>query len=45
MINKVESYVKKRRQKLLVKKSATLSWQGIMALIFGLLGVMLTLFI
>jgi hypothetical protein len=45
MINKVESYVKKRRQKLLVKESATLPWQGILSLIFGLLGVMLTLLI
>jgi hypothetical protein len=45
MINKVESYVRKRRQKLVVKENATLPWQGILCLIFGLLGIMLTLLI
>mmetsp|Transcript_126780 Transcript_126780/g.189134 ORF Transcript_126780/g.189134 Transcript_126780/m.189134 type:complete len:318 (+) Transcript_126780:203-1156(+) len=44
-LNKVESYIKKRRQKLVVKESATLPWQGILCLIFGLMGVMLTLLI
>jgi hypothetical protein len=44
-VNKVESFVKRRRQKLLVKESATLPWQGIVFLIFGLLGVMLSLLI
>jgi hypothetical protein len=44
-INKVDSYAKKRRQKLMLKESATLPWQGILCLIFGLLGVMLTLLI
>lgn len=45
MINKIESYQKRRRQKLIVKESATLPWQGILCLIFGLLGLMLTLLI
>lgn len=45
MINKVESYMKRRRQKLLVKESAPLPWQGLLFLIFGLLGLMLTLII
>lgn len=45
MINKVESYLKRRRQKLLVKESAPLPWQGLLFLIFGLLGLMLTLLI
>ncbi len=44
-INKVESYMKRRRQKLLVKESAPLPWQGILLLIFGLMGLMLTLLI
>lgn len=44
-INKVDSYVKKRRQKLIIKESATLPWQGILCLIFGLLGTMLTLLV
>ena len=44
-INKVESYVRKRRQKLVLKESATLAWQGIVCLVFGLLGVMLTLLV
>lgn len=44
-VNKVESYMKRRRQKLVVKETAPLPWQGLLLLIFGLLGVMLTLLI
>ena len=44
-MNKVESYIKKRRQKLVIKESATLPWQGILCLVFGLMGLMLTLLI
>lgn len=44
-INKVESYVKKRRQKLVIKESVPLPWQGILCLVFGLLGFLLTLLI
>jgi len=44
-INKVESYVKKRRQKLLIKESAILPWQGILFLVFGLVGLLLTILI
>ena len=44
-INKVESYIKKRRQKLLLKESATLPWQGILCLVFGLVGFLLTILI
>ncbi len=44
-VNKVESYVKRRRQKLIVKESANLPWQGILCLVFGLVGVLLTLLI
>ena len=45
MVNKVESYLKRRRQKLLIKETAPLPWQGLLFLIFGLLGLMLTLLI
>ena len=44
-VNKVESYIKKRRQKLLIKENATLPWQGILCLIFGLMGFLLTLLV
>lgn len=44
-ISKIESYLKQRRHKLHVKESAALPWQGLLLLIFGLLGVMLTLII
>lgn len=44
-VNKVESYVKRRRQKLLVKETAPLPWQGLLGLIFGALGLILTLII
>jgi len=44
-INKVESYIKKRRQKLILKESANLPWQGILCLVFGLVGLLLTILI
>lgn len=44
-VNKVESYIKKRRQKLMLKENATLPWQGILFLVFGLMGFLLTLLI
>ncbi|KAG7357276.1 hypothetical protein IV203_001964 [Nitzschia inconspicua] len=44
-VNKVDSYIKKRRQKLLLKENATLPWQGILCLVFGLMGFLLTLLI
>eukprot|EP00934_Nitzschia_sp_Nitz4_P000837 Nitzschia sp. Nitz4//scaffold107_size73032//11717//12787//NITZ4_005755-RA/size73032-augustus-gene-0.94-mRNA-1//1//CDS//3329532578//837//frame0 len=42
-INKVESYLKRRRQKLLIKESGDLPLDGVLMLVFGLLGFMLTL--
>jgi hypothetical protein len=45
MINKVESYVKKRRQKLVLKETVTVAWQGILSLVLGLMGIMMTLLI
>lgn len=44
-VNKIESYIKKRRQKLLLKESAALPWYGILGMIFGLLGFMITLLV
>jgi hypothetical protein len=44
-ISKVESYIKKRRQKLLLKESASLPWQAILCLVFGLVGALLTILI
>jgi hypothetical protein len=44
-INKVESYAKKRRQKLILKESANLPWQGILCLVFGLVGLLLIILI
>ncbi len=44
-VNKIDSFIKKRRQKLLVKENATLPWQGILCLIFGVVGLLLTLLI
>jgi hypothetical protein len=45
MVNKVESYVKRRRQKLILKENATISVKGVLCLVFGLLGIMLTILI
>ena len=42
-VNKVESYIKRRRQKLLLKESATLPWQGILCLVFGLVFFLLVI--
>lgn len=44
-VNKVESYIKKRRQKLLLKETSALPWYGILGLVFGLLGFLLILLI
>ena len=44
-INKVESYVKRRRQKLIIKESATLPWQSILCFVFGLVTTLLVLLI
>lgn len=44
-VNKVESYTRKRRQRLIIKESATLPWQYILCLVFGLVGLLLILLI
>ena len=45
MISKVDSYIKRRRQKLVLRESVPVSWKGIVCLVFGLLGLTLTLLI
>jgi hypothetical protein len=45
MVNKIESYVKKRRQKLIVKEAVPIAWQAILCLVLGILGFMMTLLI
>mmetsp|Transcript_39852 Transcript_39852/g.56170 ORF Transcript_39852/g.56170 Transcript_39852/m.56170 type:complete len:303 (+) Transcript_39852:133-1041(+) len=42
LVSKIDSYQKNRRHQLTLKENATLSWQGILALILGLFGGMLT---
>ena len=43
MVQKVSSYIKRRRQKLLVKENAPPSWQGIVMLVLGLVGLLLSI--
>lgn len=43
MLQKVESYTKRRRQKLLLKESTPPAWQGVLLLVFGFIGFLLTL--
>ena len=42
MTQKVTSYIKRRRQKLVVKENAAPSWQGIVMLVLGLVGFLLS---
>lgn len=44
-VNKVESYIKRRREKLIIKESASLPAEGILFLVFGLFGALLTVLI
>lgn len=45
MHSKLDSYIKKRRQKLNVRETAPASWQAILLVVFGLVGFLLTLLI
>jgi hypothetical protein len=45
MHSKLDSYIKKRRQKLNVRESPAASWQAILLVVFGLVGFLLTLLI
>lgn len=42
---KIDSYIKRRRHKLTVKENAPPSWQGILMLVLGLFGLLLSLLI
>lgn len=42
MIQKLESYIKRRRQKVTIREHSTPAWQGILLMIFGGIGVVLT---
>ena len=43
MTQKAGSYIKKRRQKLLIKENATPSWQGIVMVVIGVIGCLLSI--
>jgi hypothetical protein len=43
MVNKVDTYVKQRRDKLVLKENASLSVWGILQLIFGIFMLLLTI--
>lgn len=44
-VQKIDSYIKRRRHKLTVKENTPPSWQGILMLVLGLFGLLLTLLI
>lgn len=41
-IQKFESYIQRRRQRLVVRESAPPAWQGVVAMVFGFVGLLLT---
>lgn len=43
MIQKTTSYVKRRRQKMLIKESRSPSWQGIVMVVLGIIGTLLSI--
>lgn len=44
-VQKIDSYIKRRRHKLTVKENTAPSWQGILFLVLGIFGLLLTLLI
>lgn len=42
MVSKVDAYLKHRRHQLTIKENSPLSWQGIVGLVLGLFGFLLT---
>ena len=44
-VQKIDSYIKRRRHKLTTKENAPPSWQGILMLVLGLFGLLLALLI
>jgi len=45
MITRIDSYIKRRRVRLIVKENGVPSWQGILMVVLGLVGFLLTLLI
>lgn len=43
MIQKTTSYVKRRRQKMMIKESRSPSWQGIVMVVVGIIGALLSI--
>lgn len=44
-VQKIDSYIKRRRHKLTVKENTPPSWQGILMLVLGIFGLLLTMLI
>jgi hypothetical protein len=42
MTSKVDSYIQQRRHQLIIKENASLSWQGVLAVVFGLFFLLIT---
>ena len=42
MIQKLESYIKRRRQKVTIREHAAPAWQGVLLMVFGCIGLVLT---
>lgn len=45
ILTKIESYIKRRRQSLLVKEHGAPSWQGVLGIVLGIVGFLLTILI
>ncbi len=43
MVQKIESYVNQRRSKIVVQEETDLSWKGIVGLVIGLFGILVTI--
>ena len=44
-VQKIDSYIKRRRHKLTVKENTPPAWQGILLLVLGIFGLLLTMLI
>jgi hypothetical protein len=45
MLSKLDAYIKRRRTQLVVKETSAPAWQGILGIVLGLMGALLTLLI
>jgi len=45
MVSRIDGYIKQRRQRLIVKEQAVPSWQGILMIVLGLVGFLITLLV